>query len=141
MQAHTCPRTTKAKFRILYLSDDLKLLAELRQRLTEPDYQFVACADHGSAILFLQSDIRYDLLLIDFEWRGDEGLELAQLARSLPARKRIPIVLVSATELTNGVKASARKAGVNKCVTKTPDLIAVVEAITQLVEHLKKPRS
>jgi len=140
MQAHKCPRTTKAKFRLLYLSDDLKLLAALRQRLAEPDYQLVACADRGSAILFLQSDIRYDALLIDFEWRAKEGLELARFARSLPARKRIPIVLVSATELTNAMKASAQKAGVNKCVTKAPDPIALVDAIRQLVEHSKTSR-
>jgi DNA-binding response OmpR family regulator len=141
MQAHKCPRKTEAKFRLLYLSDDLKLLAALRQRLTEPDYQFVACADRGSAILFLQSEIRYDALLIDLEWRGEEGLELARLARSLASRKRIPIVLVAATELTSEVNAAARKAGVDKCVAKTPDATALVEAIRQLVEHSKKTRS
>jgi CheY-like chemotaxis protein len=141
MQAHKCPRKTEAKFRLLYLSDDLKLLAALRQRLTEPDYELVACADRGSAILFLKSEIRYDALLIDFQWRGKEGLELAQLARSLPARQRMPIVLVTGTELAGGVKAAARKAGVNKCETKAPDPNALVEAIRELVEHPQKPRS
>lgn len=141
MQAHKCPRPTKAKFRLLYLSDDLKLLAALRQRLTEPDYQLVACADRGSAILFLKSEIPYDLLLIDHQWRGKEGLDLARLARSLTARKRMPIVLTTATELTSRMKALARTAGVNKCVTKTPDPIALVDAIRQLVEHSQAPRS
>ena len=96
MQSHACPRTTESKFRILYLGADLKLTAALRKVLTESDYRLVACADHASAILFLRSEIRYDLLLIDFEWREKEGLEVAQLAHSLSHRKRMPIILAAA---------------------------------------------
>lgn len=140
MQAHACPRSTAPKFRLLYLGNDLKLIAAVRQVLTEPDYELVACGDRGSAGLFLKSEIRYHLLLIDLEWRGKEGLELAQLAHSLPARKRMPIILMSAAELTSGMKVAARKAGVNKCVTTTPDLLALGEAIRQLVEHPKGSR-
>lgn len=140
MQAHACPREAEAKFRLLYLGNDLKLIAAVRRVLTEPDYQLVACGDRGSAVLFLRSEIRYDLLLIDLDWRTKEGLELAQLARSLPARKRMPIVL-AAGELSSGVKEVARKAGVNQWVTKTPDALALSEALRQLIEHPKKPRS
>lgn len=140
MQTHACPRATIAKFRLLYLGNDLKLIAAMRRLLPRPDYELVSCGDRGSAILFLKSEIPYHLLLIDFEWRGDEGLELAQLTRSLTARKRMPIVLVSADELSDATKAAARKAGVNKCVTRTPDPIALVDAIRRLVEHPKKPR-
>jgi response regulator RpfG family c-di-GMP phosphodiesterase len=134
MQAHECPRSAESKFRILYLGTDLKLIAALRQVLTEPDYQLVAGADHGGAILFLRSEIPYDLLLIDFEWRGKEGLELAQLAHSLTSRKRMPIILVSPTELSSRLKKSAREASVSKCVTKTPDAEVVSQTIRQLSE-------
>jgi CheY-like chemotaxis protein len=67
MLVSTCPRAPEAKFRLLYLGNDLKLIAALRQTLPEPDYRIVACADHGSAILFLKSETPYDLLLIDFQ--------------------------------------------------------------------------
>jgi DNA-binding response OmpR family regulator len=134
MQAPARPRSTESKFRVLYLGTDLELMAAVRQVLTEPDYRLVTCSDHQSAILFLRSEIPYDLLLIDLEWRRNEGLKLARLARSLRHRKRMPIILVTARKLSSATKASARKAGVNESLTKTPDLGAVSEAIRHLIE-------
>lgn len=125
---------TESKFRLLYLGTDLKLIAAVRQVLAEPDYRLVACADRGGAVLFLESEIPYDLLLIDLEWQGTEGLKLAQLAHSLRHRKRMPIILVTPTKLSSKLKTLAREAGINKCVTKTSDGIALSEAIRQLID-------
>jgi CheY-like chemotaxis protein len=132
--SHPRPRSTESKFRILYLGTDVKLVAALRKVLTEPGYQFVTCSDRGSAILFLKNEIRYNLLLIDFEWRGDDALELAQLAHSFSHRKRMPIILVAATELSSPLKKSARQAGVSQCVTK-PDVDDLSQAIRQLIKR------
>ncbi len=96
MLASTRPRPAESKFRILYLGADVRLMAAVRQALTQPDYQIVACSDHDSAVLFLRSRIPYDLLLIDLDWRGKDGLKLARLAHSLRHRKRMPKILVSA---------------------------------------------
>ena len=126
-----CSRESgESKFRLLYLGTDLEFTAALRKMLPEADYKLVTCADGESAIMFLNSHIPYQLLLIDFEWRGREGLQLARLARSLKHRKRMPVVLVSVTELSKRLKALAGKAGVNECVTKTPD-IGVAEIISR----------
>jgi CheY-like chemotaxis protein len=120
----------------LYLGTDLELVAALRRVLTESGYRLVTCSDRETAILFLKSEIPYDLLLIDLEWRGTEGLKLARLAHSLRHRKRMPIILVAATELSSDLKVSARKVGMNKCVTKTtPDVDALSQAIRRFVEH------
>jgi DNA-binding response OmpR family regulator len=86
---------------------------------------------------FSKSEIPYHLLLLDLEWRGKEGLKLARLARSLRHRKRMPIVLVAATELSSRLKALARKAGVNEWVTKTPDMGSVIEAIRRMNRGVK----
>jgi CheY-like chemotaxis protein len=134
MRASERPHLTASKFRLLYLGNDLEFIAALRQVLTEPDYRLVACSDRESAVLFLKSDIRYDLMLIDFDWRGREGLELARLAQSLAHRKEMPIIMVAATKLNSSMKTLARKAGVKKCLMKTPDLVAASETIRQLVE-------
>ena len=137
MLATTRPRSTDSKFRLLYLGNDLKLMTAVRQVLTLPIYRLVACSDRESAILFLESEIPYDLLLIDLDWRGKEGLKLARLAHSLQHRKRMPIILV-AGRMSSDIQALARKAGVKKCVTKKPDLGAVSDAIRQLVEPPEK---
>lgn len=134
MWLSACARVAEAKFRVLYLSDDLEFLAALRRVLTEPAYMLVACSDRGGAVLFLESDIPYDLLLLDFDWREQEGLELARLAQSLKHRKKMPIVMVAAKGVDHELKTLAGRAGVKKFVTKAPDVDAVSKAIRQQVE-------
>lgn len=135
MQAPLRPRSAESNTRVLYLGSDLELVAALRKVLTEPDYQLVTCSDLESAVLFLKSEIPYHLLLVDIEWRGREGLKVARLAHSLRHRKRMPIILAAAKKLSSHVKGLARKAGVNKCVTKTGDTAAACKAIRQMIER------
>lgn len=130
-------QSTESKFRLLFLGSDLELIRALRQVLAEPDYRLVACSDRGGAIMFLSSEIPYDALLIDLEWQRRKGLKLARLARSLSHRKRMLIILV-ATELSDRLAEAARRAGVNECVTKTPDMRAVSETIRQMIEGVKR---
>jgi CheY-like chemotaxis protein len=127
------PRSTESKFRLLYLGTDVKLIMAVRKALAEPDYRLVACSDLGAAELFLKSDISYDLMLIDLEWRGRSGLKMAQLVRSLPARKEMPIILVTESEVDYQLAHLARRSGVTQCVAKTPDMNSISEAIRQMV--------
>ena len=132
MPASTPPRSgesTQSKFRLLYLGADLELIAALRRALTEPAYRLVSCSDRESAIMFLQSEIPYDLLLIDLDWPGAKDLKLAWLTHSLRHRKRMPIVLTSATPLDDHLKTLASKAGARLWVTKTQDMAALAEVI------------
>ncbi|MDQ1639445.1 MAG: two-component system, chemotaxis family, chemotaxis protein CheY [Pyrinomonadaceae bacterium] len=134
MPAPKRPRLTKSKFRLLYLGTDVKLIMAVRKSLHESDYRLVACSDTGTAMMFLNSEIPYDLLLIDLEWRGREGLELAQLARSLPHRKEMPIMLVTKSEVDDELANLARRSGVTHWVAKTRDMRSLCEAIPQMVE-------
>jgi len=113
----------------LYVGNDLKFIAAFREALSERDYQLVAGSDHGSIIVFLKSNIHYDLMLIDHDWRGNEGLELARLARSQRRRKRMPIVLLSAASLDDETKALAQEEKVVECVLKTADLSELVSRL------------
>ena len=128
MLAHASSGSTEPKFRLLYLGNDLEFIAALREVLSESDYRLVTCADRESAVLFLKSDIRYEVLLVDFEWRKKDGVEVARLARKLRHRKRMPIVLVGA-KLTRHTRAVAAKAGVQECVLKTQDVGEVIKRV------------
>ena len=130
-------RRTESKFRLLYLGTDVKLMAAVQQVLTPPDYQVVACSDHESAVLFLRSEFPYDLLLIDFEWRGKDGIKLARLARSQRHRRRMPKIVVASIKLGSELETCARNAGVKEGVMKSPDAGELIEVIRRLVE---KPR-
>ena len=134
MWVSACPPLAESKFRVLYLGNDLEFLAALRRVLREPAYGLVACSDRGSAEGFLESDIRYNLLLLDFDWRGQEGLELARLAQSLKHRKKMPIVMVAAEGVADELKTLVQGAGVKKFVLKTPDAGEAGKAIREQVE-------
>src|SRR6267378_3565538 len=88
-------------FRLLYVGSDQQWLADLRKVLKRPEYHIVSCPDRGSAVLFLKGDARYQLLLFELELRGTTGLELASLARSLPHREPLPIIIVAEDEVTD----------------------------------------
>ena len=117
-------------FRLLYVGSDQQWLAALRKFLRKPEYHIVSCPDRGSAILFLKGEARYRLLLFELELRGTTGLELATLARSLPHREHLPILIVVGEEITDQLEELARRAGANECLTKTGD-IAVAAASVQ----------
>src|SRR6266550_616878 len=133
MPAAARPRSKESTLRVLYLGSDLKLVTALRGVLAKPDYRLVTCADRETALLFLKSTIPYELLLVDLEWRGGEGLKLARLAHSKRHRKQMPIALLAATELSNEMRIRSRKAGVTKWITKTSDRAEVAEAIRKVM--------
>jgi len=125
---------TEARFRILYLGSDLEFIKALREQLPKK-YRLVTCSDSGSARLFLQSEIVYHLLLIDFDWKGLDGLEMSVIARPQQQRKRMPIILLIHASLRSDRKAQARRAEVDECIKKK-DVTNVINAVRRMVEPL-----
>ncbi len=136
MQAFTHSRPTQPKLRVLCLGSDLELIAALKKVLAKPDYWLVTCSDRESAILFLKSEIQYDLLLLDLEWRGKEGLKLVRLARSLRHRKRMPKILVATAGLRGQMAALARRSGVIEWVTKSRDMGALGDVVKRVLPSM-----
>jgi len=117
--------------RILYVGNDQEPLAALRAILRRPEFQIVSCPDRGSAILFIKSDIRYDIFLFDLEMRDRAAFELAQLAQSLNHRQHIPIIM-AASEIDSSLEELARHAGAIECVSKNGGMSALPNVITSL---------
>src|SRR6185503_16864947 len=122
-------------FRLLYVGSDQAWLAALRKVLRKPEFHIVSCHDRGSAVLFLRGDPRYHLLLFELELRDKRGLELTRLARSLPHREGLPIIIVAGREVADQLAKRARSAGANECLTKTGDITLAAESIQR---HLRK---
>jgi len=115
----------------------LKLIAAFRQALDEAVYLLVTCADREGALLFLKSDIPYEVLLVDFEWRKRDGVGVVRIARKLRHRRLMPIVLVGGARLSRQTRADAEEAGVTMCVLKTQD---VWEVIRRLIDRERESR-
>jgi PleD family two-component response regulator len=133
MPAPAGSRSIESKFRLLYLGADLEFIAALRKELNKANCRLVTCSDRVSAMLFLESDIRYHLMLIDLEWQKEEGLKLARLSHSMRQHKRMPIILLTPTNSDENLGVLAQKVGAVESVVKTPDLVGVIEAVKRLL--------
>lgn len=135
MLPHDCQQVVdsdKARFRLLYVGEDIELLRALRKVLTTPDYHIVSCSHVGTALLFLEGDPRYDLLLFELELRGKTGIQLAREVRQIRHRGRLPIIIVKSKETVADLVKLRRPSGVDNWVTKR-DVPACVETIIKLL--------
>ena len=114
-----------ASHRILYVGRDHSLLDFLRDILRKTDDSIVRCPDGRDARLFIESDIKYSLLLFDDALTDTSGVELAQFARSLKHRTTTPIVILSVD------KARGMVAGL--FFEKPYDVGSIVETMSRLL--------
>ena len=97
--------------------------------LESEGWEVETCSDGDAALEKICGHTRYDLLLLDYDLPGVNGLELVSRARNLVHRARTPIVLLSATP----VGLAARKAGADVFLQKPQDVTALVETINRLL--------
>src|SRR5712691_6827256 len=74
----------------------------------------------------IAGEARYDLLLLDYDLPGVDGIQLTQHARGLDHRSQTPIVILSAMP----IDAAARDAGADAFLRKPEDLSSLAETIT-----------
>lgn len=116
---------------ILHVEDDEMVASVAKEILEIQGWQVETCADGNLALEKMSGNAHYDLLLIDYDLPGVNGLELARRARSLTHRARTPIIMLSATSLA----AAAREAGADVFLQKPQDVALLVETITRLLRE------
>jgi two-component SAPR family response regulator len=126
-----------ARYRLLYVGEDQEFFRALRGILKWPEYHIVSCPHVGTAILFLEGNPRYDLLILEAEVRGKSGLKLARQTRSMAHRSHIPIVIVSPDESAVDINKRRRQRNVNKWVYKE-DVSTCIEAIRMLLASTRR---
>jgi len=113
---------------ILVVEDDPDLQWHLARMLTVQGHRVVGTSS-GDGALALVSQWPVDLILVDEELPGMNGLEVA--ARLREEHPQIPVVLM-ATEATEEVRIAARLAGVVETMVKP----FRSEALAELVQRL-----
>lgn len=117
--------------KILYVEDNFTLRHFVRDVLDMMGWHIYCASDRFTARLFLKSDEPYDLLLLDNELHNRTvGLELVKLARRLPRRKQMPIILFSIEDCA----AEAQRAGVNAFIRKPTGLHSLLDTVKRLLD-------
>lgn len=115
---------------ILLVEDNEMVAGAVRETLEVKGWTVEICSDGTDALERIISQAHYDLLLLDYELPGVNGLELVQRARQLEHRSRTPIIVLSATP----VAAAALRAGANEFLPKPQGVSSLVETISPLLE-------
>ena len=83
--------------RALVVDDDAVNQHYLKAQFTEWGMEVALAADGREALAVLQSDQRFDVILLDLNMPDMDGVALARLIRTSAASRHLPMVLVSST--------------------------------------------
>lgn len=121
--------TLRMPIRILYAEDNPLVLGIVKEMLEMEHWTVDVCEEGNSALEKLKSQDHYDLVLLDVDLPGVNGVDLVKAARHLPHRREIPIVVMSADE----AEMEARRAGADEFLRKPLDIYRIVEPVKRLV--------
>ncbi len=82
---------------ILIADDDAAILDAMAMILEDVGYTIATTTD-GNEVVALQKAIVSDLILLDIQMSGVNGLDICKQFKSKEATKRIPIIMVSANK-------------------------------------------
>jgi CheY-like chemotaxis protein len=116
---------------ILHVEDNQTVAEAVKETLEIQGWQVDTCTDGNTALEKFVSDADYDVLLVDYDLPGMNGLELVRRARTLHHRLHTSIVVLSATP----VESEAREAGADLFLQKPRGVSLLVESINRLLEE------
>jgi CheY-like chemotaxis protein len=119
---------------ILHVEDDAIVASVAKEILEAQGWRVQTCADGNAALEKISGDDQYDLLLVDPDLPGVNGLELINHARELDHRCDTPMVVLAA----GPVEAEAREAGADVFLRKPKDIGLLAETINRLVSERQK---
>ena len=93
-----CHRAPTYRYKILYVGANYALAKYLNHELKELDCFVEYCSPLWQPHLFIESDIKYALLLVDEQLPETTGAEFTQFVRSLRHRKDLPIIAVKKSD-------------------------------------------
>lgn len=120
---------------ILHAEDDALVASAVREALRGEGWRVSTYADGPSALGEIEGPEPYDLLIIDKQLPGADGLELVVRARELPHRQHVPVIVLSAS---GGAAREARRAGASAFLRKPEEMPALTETIARLLA--RKPK-
>lgn len=122
-------RGKRRVIKILHV-EDYKLIADaVRDTLEALGWKVETCADGAEAMKILAGDEPYNVLIFDYDLPSHNGIELTRYARTLPHRRRTPIIMFSASN----IEQDAWRAGASAVLRKPDDVGRLSETVTRLL--------
>ncbi|HEX8150912.1 MAG TPA: tetratricopeptide repeat protein [Pyrinomonadaceae bacterium] len=122
-------RGKRRVIKILHVEDYELVAQAVRDTLESLGWKVESCADGAEAMKILAGDEPYNVLIFDYDLPGRNGIELTRHARSLPHRRRTPIIMFSA----GNIGQAAWRAGASAVLRKPEEVGRLSETVTRLL--------
>ena len=116
---------------ILIVDDSCDIRTVVKYSLLDQGFQVLE-ASNGHQAIQLARQCRPALILLDLCMPGIDGWEVASRLRSDPALEDVPIVAMTAYDVSAAIRA-AKTAGCQQVVAKPFDLLEMARTITRLL--------
>jgi two-component system phosphate regulon response regulator PhoB len=123
-------------WRVLVADDDPEICTLIKTILRNASFEVQICADAESALIHLQRDKPYDILISDFMLPGISGIELITMVRSTPATAKLPILMISGHS-NYAMDARAKSAGADHFLNKPFTLTQLRSTVTALASKYR----
>ena len=128
------PSLRGAKLSILHVEDHKAFARTIEELLEAEGIHVDLCASGTAAWEILKSNVYYDALLVDNNLPGLSGLELILRVRSMPQRRHLPIIMLSADDC----EKEAWRAGVDAFLRKPQAIDQVHSTLARVLEERRK---
>jgi CheY-like chemotaxis protein len=119
-------------WRVLVADDDPEICTLIKTILARGPYDVTLCEDAESALVHIQRDQPYDILISDFMMPGISGIELIVQVRQNRPTAQIPIVMISGHN-NYAMGARAKEAGANAFLYKPFTLAQLRSTVQELL--------
>jgi CheY-like chemotaxis protein len=130
--AEAMPPPPSQSRRVLYIEDNdvnQLLMAGMLARRPSIGLDMASLPEEG---LRLAAESRYDLILLDIQLPGIDGLEVLRRLRAAPATARVPVVAVSANAMHSDLEA-AHAAGFDEYLTKPLEMRTLLTVVDRFL--------
>lgn len=122
-------------WRVLIADDDPAIRTLIDTVLKRGPYEITMCDDAESALVAVNRNERFDIIICDFMLPGISGIDLIERLRSDVRTKEVPILMISG-HTNYAMDGRAKTAGANIFLNKPFTISQLRTAVAQL---LRKP--
>lgn len=108
---------------------------DLLRSILEPHGYEVNTATAISQVLSLITDLVPDMIVFSFQKGKTPGMDLLVRIRAIPELRRIPLVLISNTDLSEGDRQEAVSCGASKVLLHPLDLQRLLNEIEVILKN------
>jgi len=121
-------------WRVLVADDDMEICSLIQTILRKGPYALTICNDAESALVHVQRDSPFDIIICDFMLPGISGIELITQVRANRASATVPIVMISGHN-NYAMDARAKTAGANAFLNKPFTLRQLRSTVQALLDE------